>query len=73
MSVGEVAEVLGSLVNTHKHLMLSSASLGDLVGHCRLHSRFGGVRTVLVQLADADVPCLFQLGKVRSRWVNCRI
>ena len=41
----------------------------DLDGHFRLHTRFGGVRTVVVRLADASR--LLQLGKARVRWVNC--
>ena len=44
----------------------------DIDGHRRLHTRFGGVRTAVVQLADTDTSRLLQLGKVRVGWVNCR-
>ena len=45
----------------------------DLDEHCRFHTLLGGVRNAVVQLADADVSRLLQLGKVRVGWVNCRI
>ena len=38
----------------------------DLDGHCRLHTRFGGVRSAVVRLADADASRLLQLGEVRA-------
>ena len=40
----------------------------NLDGHCRLHTRFGGVRTTVGRLADADASRLLQLGKVRVGW-----
>ena len=44
-----------------------------LDGQCRLYTRFGGVRSAVVRLADSDASRLLQLGKVRFGWVNCRI
>ena len=41
----------------------------DLDGHYRFHTRFGGVRTAVVWLADADASRLLQLGRVRVGWV----
>ena len=45
----------------------------ELYGQCRLHTRFGGVRTAMVRLADTHASRFVQLGKVRVGWVSCRI
>ena len=42
-------------------------------GSCRLFTRFGGVKTAVIRLAEADAACLLQLGKLRFGWVACRI
>ena len=44
-----------------------------LDGSCRLFTRFGGVKTAVIRLAEADAACLLQLGKLRIGWVACRI
>ena len=42
-------------------------------GSCRLFTRFGGVKTAVIRLAEADAARLLQLGKLRIGWVACRI
>ena len=42
-------------------------------GSCRLFTRFGGVKTAVIRLAEADTAHLLQLGKLRIGWVMCRI
>ena len=42
-------------------------------GSCRLFTRFGGVNTTVIRLAEADAMRLLQLGKVRIGWVECRV
>ena len=44
-----------------------------LDGSCRLFTRFGGVKTAVIRLAEADTTRLLQLGKIRIGWVACRI
>ena len=44
-----------------------------LDGSCRLFTRFGGVKTTVIRLAEADATHLLQLGKVKIGWVACRI
>ena len=44
-----------------------------LDGSCRLFTRFGGVKTAVIRLAEADATRLLQLGKIRIGWVACRI
>ena len=44
-----------------------------LVGSCRLFTRFGGVKTAVTRLAEADATRLLQLGKVKIGWVACHI
>ena len=52
-----------------------AAELGkpDLDEPCRFYTRFGGVRTAVIQLAKVHALSLLQLGEVKVRWVNCRI
>ena len=40
---------------------------------CRLFARFGGVKTAVIRLAEADAARLLQLDEVRIGWVACRI
>ena len=44
-----------------------------LDGSWRLFSRFSGVKTAVIRLAEADATRLLQLGKVKIGWVACRI
>ena len=44
-----------------------------LDGSCRLFTRFGGVKTLVIRLAGADAARLLQLGKLRIGWVACQI
>ena len=44
-----------------------------LDGPCRLFTRFGGVKTAVIQLAEADATRLLQVGKIWIGWVACRI
>ena len=44
-----------------------------LNGSCRLFTRFGGVKTAVIRLAEADATRLLQLGEIRIGWVACRI
>ena len=44
-----------------------------LDGSCRLFTRFGGVKTAVIRLVEADATRLLQLGKIRIGWVACRI
>ena len=44
-----------------------------LDGSCRLCTRFGGVKTAVIRLAEADAVRLLQLGELRIGWVACRI
>ena len=37
------------------------------------YKRFGGVQTAVVRLTEADARSLLGLGRLRVRWVNCRI
>ena len=45
----------------------------DLGDQSRMYKRFGGVKTAVVCLAEADARSLLGLGKLRVGWVNCRI
>ena len=38
-------------------------------GSCRLFIRFGGVKTAVIRLAEADAARLLQQGKLRIGWV----
>ena len=38
-------------------------------GSCGLFTRFGGAKTAVIWLAEADAALLLQLGKVRIGWV----
>ena len=40
---------------------------------CRLFTRFGGVKTAVIRLAEADAARLLQLGKLSTGWVEYRI
>ena len=40
---------------------------------CRLYKHFGGVQTAVVRFTQRDARSLLGLGKLRVRWVNCRI
>ena len=51
-------------------IALGKPDLGD---QCRLYKRFGGEQTAVVRLTEADARSLLGLGKLRVRWVNCRI
>ena len=42
-------------------------------GSCRLFTRFGGVKTAVIRVAEAHAARLLQLGKLRIGWVECRI
>ena len=66
---------LDKTVEKEEEIAALAGALGrpDLDGHCRLDTRFGGVRTAVAQLVDADASRLLQLGKVRVGCVNCRI
>ena len=44
-----------------------------LDGSCRLFTRFGGVKTAVMRLAEADAARLLQPGKLKIGWVACRI
>ena len=44
-----------------------------LDGFCRLFTRFGGVKTAVIRLVEADATHLLQLAKIKIWWVECRI
>ena len=44
-----------------------------LDGSSRLFTRFGGVKTAVIRLAEADATRLLQLGIIRIGWVAYRI
>ena len=51
-------------------IALGKPDLGD---QCRLHKLFNGVLTAVVCLTEVDARSLLELGKLRVRWVYCRI
>ena len=88
LAVGETAQI-SALVSTRsleirdldetveKEEVVSALYLAlgrpALDGSCRLFTRFGGVKTAVIRLAEADAAHLLQLGKLRIGWVACRI
>ena len=50
-------------------------ALGSLAldGPCRPFTRFGGVKTTVIRLAETEATRLLQLGKIKIGWVACRI
>ena len=40
---------------------------------CRLFTHFGGEKTAVTRLAEADAARLLQIGKLRIGWVACRV
>ena len=66
---------LDEIVDKEEVVPVLCLALGRLVleGARRLFIRFGGVKTAVLWLAEADATRLLQLGKVKIRWVACRI
>ena len=44
-----------------------------LDGSCRLFTRFVGVKTAVIRLAEAHATRLHKLGEIRIGWIACRI
>ena len=53
--------------------MHGTGQTGTFDRSCRLLTRFCGVRTAVIRLAEEDAVRLLQLGKVETGWVACRI
>ena len=66
---------LAETVEKEKAVFALCLALGKpaLDGSCRLFTRFSGVKTTVIWLAEADNARLLQLGKNRIGWVACRI
>ena len=70
-------EIRGLDETVDKEEVLSAPCLAlgrpALDGSCRLFARFGGVKTTVIRLAEADATRLLDLGKIRIGCVTCRI